>query len=258
MPIPALTLLLARVQAFAYDPGFLANGVTDLTPFGLRKTHTLWAFEPRVGKVRHGHISRFCDAADPRSIWTFDGTLIPKGDLGEWLDDMDAFLTASPWNPGDKVHRGMLRFFESMVVVDDATGIETPILTFIAANPEVAKGAIYQGHSLGTFTATCACLEGHGSALILFAAPKPGDSAFRQTALESIIAVSGILESYANPNDVVPKVPLTVDWPWKVEDFESLVVPTVLRADLVTPPIPSDWASSHHMPNYLALLEAVP
>ena len=260
MPIPPLTILCAKVQSLAYDPAFLESGVTDLIRFGLHKSHTIFANDPRVGKVRHGHIS--CNniggapIPDNRYLWTFDGTLVPKGSFVEWLDDFEAFLTASPWNPGDLVHRGMLRFFNTMTVVDDATGIELPILDFIAANPGLAKGAIYTGHSLGTFTATCAFLEGSGGALILFAPPKPGDKNFRQTVLRALMDAEGTLESYANPNDMVPRLPLTIDFPWHFEDFQPIVKPTKLQPNLVTPPIPADWESSHHMPNYLRLLEA--
>jgi len=259
VPASPLTLLCARLQAKAYDPGFLATGIQDLSEFGLTKTHTIWADDPRVGKVRHGHISMAAfGVTGIRVFWTFDGTLVPKGSFVEWLDDFDVFLVASPWNPGDRVHRGMLRFFQSMSVVDDATGVELPILDFIAANPGLAKGAIYTGHSLGTFTATCACLEGSGGALILFAPPRPGDKPFRESVFNALRDAGGILESYANPNDAVPRVPITLNYPWHFFDFWPVVDSTHLRPDLVDPPIPSDWASSHHMPNYLALLEAMP
>lgn len=244
-------------MAKAYDPGFLSTGVQDLSEFGLRKTHTFWADDPRVGKVRHGHISTQAHVAG-QFIWTFDGTLVPKGSFVEWLDDLDVFLVPSPWNPGDKVHRGMLRFFLSMTVVDDTTGVELPILDFISANPALANGAIYQGHSLGTFTATCACLEGTGGFLFLFAPPKPGDKNFRQSVFNALRDVGGTIESYANPNDAVPRVPITLAFPWHFFDFWPVVDSTKLQPDLVDPAIPSDWASSHHMPNYLSLLEAMP
>jgi hypothetical protein len=254
MPVPALTLLCARLQAAAYNDTYLATGVIDLSPFSPRvKTATIWANDPTVGRVRHGFIS--IDGQLP--IWNFDGTLIPKGSFVEWLDNFDAFLAPSPWNPGDKVHRGMLRFYKSLSVVDDASGVETPLSDYIAANAEASKRAIFVGHSLGTFTATCACLEASGVGLFLFAAPKPGDGCFRQTVFDALKEVGGVLESYANPNDAVPRLPITVDFPWKFEDFEAIIDPTELQPTLVSPPIESDWLSSHHMPNYVLLLEAL-
>lgn len=255
MQIAPATLESARRAVAAYDETFLATGGIDLSPLGRSLKATIWADDPKVGKVRHGFVSSPLNGAGGPDAWTFAGTLVPDGSFVEWLDDFDAFLVASPWLSSRRVHRGFLRFYNSLTV-QPVSGAEQPIRDFIRANPMASEGAIFEGHSLGTATATFACLDASGAFLYLFAAPKPGDGGFRQAVFGSIEKVSGTIESYANPNDVVPRVPLTVDWPWKVEDFEHVVEPVELAANLASPGIPADWASSHHMPNYLRLLEA--
>ena len=242
----ALTLLCAELQCAVYDPAFLEAGVLDLSRWGRTQIATLWSDDPRIGKVRHGFVSY----APTSIIWTFAGTLAPGGSMVEWLDDFKALLTPSPWHPGDKVHQGFLEFFQSMTIEDTMGGVQ-PLEE--ALNLGSATGHIFHGHSLGTATATFAALIAKGNRLTLFAAPKPGDRQLAQSVRDAV----PIIESYANTDDVVPKVPLTIDWPFTFEDFQPVVQPVILNPASVTPRIPSDWANAHHMPNYLQMIRAI-
>jgi hypothetical protein len=248
MPVPALHILCAKLGCFGYDPAFEATGAIDLSPLNRTFFGTIWANDPRVGRVRHGFVSLGLEGP----IWSFAGTLIPQGSFVEWLDDFDAVLVPSPYGPG-LVHKGFLAFTETLSVVVD--GVERSLPDAITANPQAVEGAVFSGHSLGTFPALAGALMAK-TALppVLIAPPKSGDTVFKDTCA----TVWPTIPSYHNPNDAVPRVPLTVDWPWKIEDFQQVSPLIELQPNLVTPSIPSDWASSHHEPNYLALMEAAP
>ena len=252
---PSLTVLAAKLQALAYDDTFLAVGILDLSAFSRTFRATLWANDPGIGRVRHGHIS--VGAEGP--IWSIAGTLMPKGSIVEWLDNLDSFLEPSPWHLGDKVHRGFLTFNLSLSVEMD--GEETPLGAFIEKHPELCNGAVVQGHSLGGPNAIFAFMEMHAcgwvpAGVILWACPRPGDGPFRASVIEAIQTANAFLESYANPNDAVPNLPFTVTRPFNIWDFEAVVRPLDLSPALVTPPIADDWLSSHRMANYAQLIEA--
>jgi pimeloyl-ACP methyl ester carboxylesterase len=218
----------------------------------LGRTFTAWIWGDDgmgVGRVAFGFISTGPEGV----ICTIRGTQTPDGSAIEWLDDLDAFLEDCPLVIGAKWHRGFGRVYSTLRV-----GVGGGREAFLQAFLAVQKAVIVCGHSLGGPLASFAALDGKASSLILFASPKPGDSYLRQAVFRSIEAQGGEIASYANPNDAVPKVPITVDFPFKVIDFQHIVEPTELSPSLVTPPIPSDWASSHSLQNYLSLLEALP
>jgi hypothetical protein len=167
------------------------------------------------------------------------------------LDDLDAVLepVAFLYDTGALWHRGFGRVYSGLTLklVD---GSAAPLATVLSS----LAGLICHGHSLGAPLATYAALVAKASKLVLFASPKAGDTLLHQLCETAWSEIA----SYENPNDVVPKVPLTVDKPWKLEDFQQVAAPILLYADLVSPPIPSDWDSSHNLGSYLALLEATP
>jgi Lipase (class 3) len=267
----ALTLLAARLGAAVYDSAFLASGVIDLTPFSRRVVARIWANDPRVGRVLHGVISEYAGLESSNyhpvfAIWSMAGTLIPPAKtllqrFTEWLDDFDAWLMPSPWNPGDKIHRGFYTFYSAVTIEHLGNGQEYAVRDYMKAWPTLVDGALFEGHSLATSSADYLLMDAVDLGLkpigvINFAPPKSGDLAFRKSVIETIQNLDGIYEAWANPNDAVPCLPLTVTRPFKVWDFEHVVEPVDLAADLVTPAIPSDWESSHHMLSYLALITA--
>ena len=247
MPTPALHLLCARLGLKAYEPTFLSTGQTDLTDLGRSIQATIWGTDPGIGTVPFGFVSVGADGP----IATFRGTQRPKGTWVEWLDDLDAVLEPVPflYETGAFWHRGFGRVYSSLTLkqLDGTESALSPVLSSLA-------GLICHGHSLGAPLATYAALGAKASKLILFASPKAGDTLLRQVCA----TVWDDIPSYENPNDVVPKVPITVDEPWKLEDFQQVGRQIPLSAALVTPPIASDWDSSHNLGSYLALLQAVP
>jgi hypothetical protein len=205
----------------------------------------IWGLDPGVGSIPFGFIS----VGKEGPIATFRGTQEPKGSVVEWLDDFDAFLEPCPIGPGNW-HRGFGKVFGSLSI-EMTDGTKSPLQPVLGS----LAGLICHGHSLGAPLATYAALQAKAPELVLFASPKAGDSDFAGACRLQWYGTPVV--SYANPNDAVPKVPITADWPWKLEDFQQVAPITELQPTLVTPAIPADWGSSHNLANYLALLTAV-
>ena len=246
MPTPALHILCAKLGLKGYAAGFLSDPwSTDLSEFGRIVDSVLYGVDPRVGSIPYGFVS----LGEEGPILTIRGTQMPDGSLVEWLDDFDAFLEACPFAPGAQWHRGFGSVFKTFYIVTPDSKVHV-FIDYLAQ----FKGLLCHGHSLGAPLATFAAAQLQTQPPILFASPKPGDLAFRSLFQQSV----GVPASYANPNDAVPKVPITVDFPFRFEDFQHVAPLTLLSADSVTPAISADWGSSHSLENYLLLLEAIP
>jgi hypothetical protein len=235
----SLQILCAKLGLRAYDPAFLATASLDLSDLGRELKYVIWGTDAGIGAIPYGFIS----TGPEGMIATFRGTQMPDGSFVEWIDDFEAVLDPCPFAPGAMWHRGFGKVYSSLAVAG------TPVAVALTGIP----GLICHGHSLGAPLATYAALEAKAGQLGLFASPKPGNAAFAAAVQAAILPIW----SYANPNDAVPKVPITVDFPWKFEDFQPVMGPYRLNANLVTPAIPGDWGASHNLGNYLALLEAL-
>lgn len=246
--IPALHILCAELGLIGYAPGFLTapatTAATLLASYGRTLRSVVYGSDPKIGTVPFGFIS---DGAEG-PICTIRGTQMPGGSLVEWLDDFDAELEQCPFAPtGARWHRGFGRVYSTLNVGG------TPLAQALQAAP----GVFVHGHSLGGPLATYAAAEGKCWAPVLFASPKCGDSALRDYFLSLWSAEGPLGMSYANPNDAVPKVPITVDWPFHLEDFQQVFPLFEMSPSSVTPAIPGDWGNSHQLDNYLRLLRAV-
>lgn len=247
--IPPLHLLCAELGLIGYAPGFLTAPASTAAPmlqgYGRTLRSIIYGSDPKIGAVPFGFISE----GPAGVICTIRGTQMPGGSIVEWLDDFDAVLEQCPFAPTSaRWHRGFGRVYSTLNVGG------TPLAQALQAVP----GVIVHGHSLGGPLATYAAAEGKCTAPVLYASPKCGDSALRdylQTLPGWTMSTAGI-SSYANPNDAVPKVPITVDWPFQIEDFQQVAVLTELPAASVIPPIAADWDSSHQLSNYFLLLQA--
>lgn len=255
MPVPPLHLLCAELGLIAYAPGFLTNPVGTLMaglatlPAG-RSLHTIiMGKDPLVGPVPFGFITE----GDEGYIVTIRGTQLPGGSIVEWLDDFDAVLEPCPWAPaGCQWHRGFGRVYGTLTVGAMKLGA---YLTGLKASS--AKTVTASGHSLGGPLATFAAGEAGLDAPVLFATPKPGNAALRVWLSARWLPLLGLHQnSYANPNDAVPKVPITVDWPLRLFDFAHVFDLCELAAGTAVPPVGPGWGESHALGNYLRLLEA--
>lgn len=244
MPAPAIDLLCADLGLIAYESTFLTapqdTVAAALAPMGRSLVNLIWGEDAEIGPVPFGFISE----SPAGFITTLRGTQMPDGKIVEWLDDFDAFLETCPFAPG-RWHRGAGRLYKTLNVNGQPLG--RVLMSFAAM--------IIHGHSLAGWLATYAALESQGQAPRLFATPKGGDAPFRDAAIS---IWGGPATSYANPNDAVPKVPITVDWPFKIEDFEQVSPLIELAPSSVTPPIASNWDDSHQLSNYRRLLAAIP
>lgn len=241
---PAIHILCAELQVRGYSPSFVQDGVLpDLSDLGRTIKTTIYGDDGHgVGIVPFGFISDGPEGP----ICTIRGTQQPKGTWVEWLDDFDAVLERCPFATG-KWHRGFGRVYSTLHVVGDG-GVRVPL----AVQLIVAPGVLIHGHSLGAPLASYAALEARAAAPILLASPKWGDATLCQTAA----TLWPYVASYANPNDAVPKVPITVDDPADLFDFRQLAGFIWLNPRSVTPAIPADWDSSHNAGNYLAMMRA--
>lgn len=255
MPAPALHILCAELGLIAYAPGFLTDPVATvgrLLPAlpGRNLDQLIMGKDPAVGSVPFGFITEGSDDF----IVTIRGTQMPDGSLIEWLDDFDAVLEPCPWDSGSRWHRGFGRVYSTLTIAGVKLGEWLAAMKITAAKPVKVHG-----HSLGGPLATYAADQGGLDAPVLFASPKPGDGAYRARLRNRWLPSLGVNRtSYANPNDAVPKVPITAEWPFKVFDFEHVFDLCELSAGSVLPPVGSSWADSHNLANYLRLLEAAP
>ena len=236
-----LNLLCADLGLLCYENGFTTCNTYDIMPaklaaLGRKLVEPILGTDQGVGNVNFGFIS---DGPDGM-ICTIRGTQCPGGSYVEWLDDFDAVLEPITWCPGASWHRGFGDVYQTLNVATIPLGKALGM----------TKNMLCHGHSLGGPLATYAAAQAGTRAPILYASPKPGDSNFRAFCR----GLWGNCLSYANPNDAVPKVPITVDWPIKVEDFVQVAPLIEMSPSSVTPPIPADWGSSHQLSNYRRLI----
>lgn len=253
MSAPSLHILCAKLGLEAYKAGFLSIPLetVDVVQYDRVFDRLIWGNDGLgVGKIPFGFISR----GEEGEIVTIRGTQTPDGSLVEWLDDLNAFLVQCPFAVG-RWHAGFGSVYSTLVVTAD-TGENQPLGQYLKARLAAGVDITVSGHSLGGPLASYAALEALcPRAPVLFASPKWGDTLLTQTAhtLWSDIP----FPSYANPNDAVPKVPITVDHPWRIEDFQPIAPSILLPASLVSPPVPAGWTDSHNLANYLRLLQAM-
>jgi hypothetical protein len=244
--LPALHILCAKLGVAAYDPDYIATGALSLAPFSRTQFGTIWANDPRVGRVRHGFVS----FGPEGPMWTFAGTLTPGGSIVEWLDDFQAFLDKDPDSPG-KFHRGGLQFFNSLTL--QVGGAEQPIRQAIAAYPEALAGATFHGHSLGApCAAKAAKIAGTALPPVLIACPKFWDEDYADASQQQW----PIIPFYVNPDDAVPNVPITINDPLDKFRFKSFPITRSLDPKSVMPPVSASWAEAHSLVNYERLMEA--
>ncbi len=244
MTTPTLHILCAKLGLKGYDPSFLSKPLSlDLSDLNRTLVALIYGNDPGEGMIPYGFVS---DGTDGPIAW-IRGTEIPFGNFIEWEKDFEAVLDDCPIASGCKWHRGFGSIYLTLYVV--GRGVESPLGLFLAT----LRNLTVSGHSLGGPLATYAAGAGNAKNLVLFASPRPGNSALAKWVKEQTSLYEGhSIASYANLNDIVPKVPL------EAMGFESVIPPTELSPTSVTPAIPDDWAQSHHLPNYLRLLEAVP
>ena len=229
----AVSLLCAKLLQRSYDAGFIQSGSINLSDLGVTVKAVIWGEDDGVGPVAYGFIS---DGA-AGLIATFRGTQMPEGSPIEWLEDFKAELVACPFAINARVHAGFLDVYKTLTA-----GSNIPIGQFLRT---IQGPLICCGHSLGAPLATYAAIESLASGLVLFASPKPGDGGLAATRNESVQDAI----SYSNPNDVVPKVPITIP---EIEPFEHAVPETSVGPGNV----PGDWVSSHRIQGYLSLLQS--
>ena len=239
---PELKVLCARLLVRSYDGAFIASGmVSDLTDLGCSNP-VLITGDDGAGRLPYG----FVCTSSFGPICVIRGTILPKGNpLAEWIDNLKAVLEYFPYLPGIKWHEGFGTIYKTLQVQGLALH---DYLNRVSAGVDLT----ITGHSLGAALATYAAILSRADTVCLFASPKAGDSDL-QAAFNARVAV-GV--SLANPNDAVPQLPITVDFPFKIEDFQQACPLTLLPASRVSPPIAADWYSSHQIENYLALVAA--
>ena len=242
----ALALTCAKLVSRAYGSGFLDNPYTlDLSDMGRVVEWVIWGCDAGVGSVPYGFIS----SGPMGPIAAFRGTEMPKGSLEEWRRNFDAYLERCPLVPGACWHDGFgsdFRGLSASKLVLDKT------LMPLAATLHGFPGLICTGHSKGAPLATYAGLVGFAERLVLFASPKAGDKALA----DHVGSVFKNTLSFANPNDEVPKLPLTLPDPLGLFNFHQVSDLLTLDPSLVRPPVAPDWYESHILGNYQKLLEA--
>lgn len=239
MAASPLVILAAKVGIEIYKIPLIPNpSLPDLSRFGL-KTEKIIMGNAGAGPVPFGVISSNILQPNSPLLVSIRGTEA----RAEWVDDFKAILVLCPFIPGARVEKGFLEIYQSLTV----DGIKlSEWLSF--------RRVICHGHSLGGPLATMIAIESCCDQLILLASPKCGDSSFGATVRAAIKTIY----SYGNEKDLVWRSPLTLDFPFKIEDFEQVYSITQLDPKSVNPPIAEDPASSHSLANYLTLLESLP
>jgi hypothetical protein len=222
--------VIQRVYAMPLVP---EPALPDLGDLGLVVEEVVMGVDPLRGAVPFGLV---VNGAAGRML-AFRGT----EDWQEGVKDIEAWLEPCPLGAGANWEHGFGTLFNTLTVAGES------LLTWLAET--WTTGMTFTGHSLGCPLATFAALGFGAKTLVLLAPPKAGDGllAAAVAALPGMTAVA-----YANPNDDVPKGPLTIKWPFLLEDFEPAVPLTMIGPGT----IPADPLSSHRLDNYLALLKA--
>lgn len=234
-------VICARLVQRAYALMGAAPGFPiDLSDLGHQWEATIFGVDPNLftsERVPFGFVS----TGPGGTFVTFRGT----DDASEWVMDAEFLLEVCPLVPGGHWEHGFGQTFSSLTVGGNPLSAALPGL----------KPDVITGHSLGCPLAGYAALLSHSlPRLVLIASPKPGDAALAA----AVRAACASIVSYANPCDLVPKLPFALDWPFRLEDVVSVAPLTELDRASVVPSIPGDLYSSHIMASYLRLLEALP
>lgn len=233
MPVNPKVILSAEMGLVAYSmPLTNLSFIPDLSKFERKVEAIIQGIDAKIGPVSFGFVS-----SGPQGLFlTIRGT-----ELGpEWEKDFEALLVPCYLVEGSKWHKGFGEIYSTLTINGK------PISDFMGMAP-VTIG----GHSLGCPLAAYTSLECNCETLIMLAPPKPGDSILAAAIRKEVKEIF----SFANIYDIVPKLPLTLKWPLKIEDFEHIVSLSPVDPDSVTPPISKLLAPSHSLANYLTLLE---
>lgn len=161
----------------------------------------------------------------------------------EWGEDLEGFPKMSRW-PG-RVESGFQGVYDSFAYKAPGAS-EIPMIGAISTI--VGAGSlVVTGHSLGSALATYLAYELSSAlpgrlALRVWASPHPGDSAF----CAAVGAAIPDHAHYRNPNDIVPKVPIALD-------YAHLPHTLIVGPATDQLAIKSDWGCSHHLLSYIAL-----
>jgi hypothetical protein len=230
-----LAILVGQIIQRVYAMPLVADPARpDLSDLGCQWFATITGTDAVIGAVPYGVIVKSLGHV----ICAMRGTQ----NWQEWAKDFQGFLESSPW-PGCQWERGFGSIFQTLHVGGIA----------LADALRIFCVDVFGGHSLGCPLATFAGLQFPGGQLILLASPKPGDGNLAALAQRSFAPI----QSYANTEDVVPHLPLTLDWPLDLENFRPICRQVGLDPASVTPPIANDPHSAHILANDLLLLEAV-
>lgn len=156
--------------------------------------------------------------------------------LAEWFADFRAILVACPFAPGSMVERGFLGIYSSFRLA--AGGNLKELFTGFAER-------FVAGHSLGGPLATFLAAEIKADVLVGFASPRPGNGEFG-----AFVRVNtGLILLYANMNDFVPKVPLTILPLFAFEHVAGLIDLNPGAAVIGTP------SAQHSLSTYLHMID---
>jgi pimeloyl-ACP methyl ester carboxylesterase len=219
-------LAIQRIYAapFQSDPGSI-----DLSDLGLTQTDHITATDPGGTDRNFGAV---CSGPDGPSIFIHGTQTGP-----EWIADAYAIPIKCPDAPGTRVHEGFWELFKTFRL-----GSGAPLLPFLSA---VGGWSVF-GHSLGCPLATHLAARIGAKAIYNLAPPKPGDAAYCAW-IRSLVPSITLL---ANPNDDVPKLPVTLLPPFNFEHETDLTI-------IGPGSIPSDAENSHIIPSYIALLQSL-
>lgn len=241
MPVPSIDILCAKLGEKCYLPDFIGHpGHTDLKDLGRDLVDYIMGIDPVIGLVPFGIIS---DGPDGK-IGNIRGTQIPiADDFEEWWIDGRAWLTACRYATDARWHEGFGNLAETLYV-----GTGKPLAQYLVDE----KVEILEGHSLGAPLATIVGAIAGIDLAILIESPKVGDLGFKAWANSRIKTI----RSYANPRDKIPKVPLTVKFPFNIEDFEQVAPFITLDPTSTNPQISDSLWANHSLTNCRMMMEA--
>lgn len=231
MPVPFHSIAL-QVLGRCYDPGFTpANPKIDLTDLGFRQTDVILGTDLQGNLAAQGCVA-ISDAMPGSPLVSIAGTKTP----GQWFLDFLAVLMDSDFCPGCQTEAGFTDFYHTLRL-GSGMGLRQAFAG--------VSGVIAQGHSLGGPLATMLAGDCKADELIGFASPKPGNDVFARWIRSRVSKIT----LYANAPDVVPHVPLTIDF---IEDFEHVDLITGLNSRGLTK---HSLECYHNWRTYLALID---
>lgn len=199
---PAFHITLARLINRAYLPAFLtAPADVDLTDLGYRLTDVIYGtdkslippFDPVV--TPYGFLA--INVADGTIVAVIRGT----NSAYEWFKDFEAALEPSNFCPGCQTELGFTDIYKTLSMKDGSS---------VVAALAGVTGLTCTGHSLGGPLATMLAAQVGAAALVCWASPKPGNTAFAEWVRSRVPSI----DLYVNVPDVVPHSALTIP-PWE-------------------------------------------